>query len=192
MKERYQLFYNDMLKDIERSKTLLLSDLEELEVCFKCSANYWYKLSDWIKIHGFINEAAEKDFFKNVKPQFTGRIEFYALRYHAAIFMPDHFISDKLDYWNKTLKRIEAFFVFNQNIYKYYKSNETGDLYLREYANESNVQFKLYTIDPETTSCYDHLLAGFVVNEFYREFVEGEIEKLTLDSAPRNIAGSAG
>ena len=110
MDVRYLLLYNDMLACIERCFDIDLPELEQAESCFWITSNYWNRLKELKSPLIFENEEDEIDFFKNVKPGFTGMIEYYTILYEGLLCEPEDPVN-AIFYWTQELKRFSRFYI---------------------------------------------------------------------------------
>lgn len=176
MKEKIQLLYRQMLTDLERCWHSELTDLEKIEKCFRISIKCWYRLRDEFA-GGFEDAKAEIDFFKNAKPLFTGRIEFYTIAYKSILFKPEDKSRLKA-FWKEELKRLQTFKKNNEEFINYYKSGDTSldnQYFLRvEDGEVSNLQ----EVGAELRSSHDHLVSAIHAQELYHKYVMEQLKKL--------------
>jgi RteC protein len=182
MKENFLQLYKDLAVDL----TAILnsgSDREQkMEECFKCCKDYWGRLKEKIKADGFENDAEEIHFFKNVKPRFTGEIEYYVQRYHALLSMRDLSSAEIKNFWNNELKRIAKFYDVEQEFFHYYNSGRVmyDELFfLRRNSDGSNLKHtRAYENDTETSTSHDWLLAKNIGYDKYEEFIREQLKKM--------------
>jgi hypothetical protein len=78
MKETILQLHRDMEQAIGQpsGETTASARIEE---CYRIAADYWQRTKQHIRQTRFPDDAAEIDFFKNLKPTFTGLLEYYLL-----------------------------------------------------------------------------------------------------------------
>lgn len=74
---------------------------------------------------GFGTEAEEIDFFRNIKPLFTGYMEFYSILYSAELFVPET-AEDALQFRKEELNRSLQFLEKHKDFCDYLESGDTG------------------------------------------------------------------
>jgi hypothetical protein len=186
MNQKYLQFYTDMQNDIERIKELDLPELNIIELCFKCTGNYWDTLAKWLRVNGFDNKAEEIDFFKNAKPRFTGQIEYYTQVYRSLLFLPNTDKDEQMHFWDMEARIMKRFFELNGKFLSYYVSHRTDmdeQYYVRREIDEmSFAQAKIYTTDANVSSPYDQVLANFVGYGLYGEYMKEQRALLEVES----------
>jgi RteC protein len=182
MQPKYHQLYHDLLKDLQCIGQLEISEEESIESCFKCSIAYWDKLKEFIKVHDFESEAEEIQFFKYEKSLFTGLIEYYVQRYQALLFIPAKSNEERLFFWEKELRKMDKFYDTHTAFCQYYKgdaSDRDHDWFLRRGNDGSNFEkARVYDLDADSVTSHDWLVSFIVAYEKYREYVQGELEKL--------------
>ena len=157
-------------------------DLEKIEKCFKHGMDYWARVQELVKKNGFPTPAEEIFFFREVKPRFTGLIEYYTRRYHSLLFLPADDKSDQGRFWKWELRKIERFFENHAGFCRYMQEGATDkdEEYFLRAANTGTRFFqpKAHDLDPETLTSHDPLLTMMIAMELYREFIQDEVKKL--------------
>lgn len=175
MREKIQLLYRQMLTDLDRCWLAELTDLEKIEKCFRIAIKCWYRLRDEVTSHGFDSTEAEIDFFRNIKPLFTGRIEFYTIAYKAILFKPED-KSRIRAFWKEEAKRLKAFKKANEEFIQYYKSGDQSldkKYFLRI---ENGAADNLQEVGAELRSSHDHLVASIHAQELYNKYVSEQLK----------------
>ncbi|HJU46470.1 MAG TPA: RteC domain-containing protein [Chitinophagaceae bacterium] len=178
MKEKIQLLYRQMLTDLERCWHSELTDLEKIEKCFRIAIKCWYRLRDEFAGSAFESTEAEIDFFKNLKPLFTGRIEFYTIAYKSILFKPEERSRLKA-FWKEEFKKLQTFRKNNEEFINYYKSGDTsldGLYFLRV---EDGMPHNLQEVGAELRSSHDYLISAIHAQELYHKFVAEQLKMLS-------------
>jgi hypothetical protein len=162
---------------------ILASDLnekEKMEACFRCGIGHWNQLKEKIKLEGFESDEQEIHFFKNIKPRFTGEIEYYTQRYHALLFLPEGDEKLQHDFWEGELGRMDKFFGAYHNFFDYYRSGKTSEdvrYFLLRNTDGSNIaHLNVFDIDQQTATSHDWLLTNMIAYEKYRKYVLLQLE----------------
>ena len=180
MREQCKLLYEQMLAEMESCRQLHPSEKEQIECAFRTCEMNWKKLQSLLHNYRFTSETEEAWFFKTVKPQFTGLIEYYALVYKAALFLPDDDQQDIYRFWQNELQLARRFFAEHESFYKYYKAGmtEMDTIYFVRANNDPTMVFaaKAYDIAPEASTSHDHLVASIIARERYMEYVNRQMQ----------------
>ncbi|HLY71329.1 MAG TPA: RteC domain-containing protein [Puia sp.] len=142
MNANFLELYESLLRDINAIMKTSLPDKDKMESCFRAGINHWNKLKEKMKCEGFASEEEEIHFFKNIKPRFTGEIEYYTQRYHAILFLPEKDKQMQLDFWEGELGRINKFFgSFHIFFDEFNRKKNDNDVqyYLRKNSDGSNI-----------------------------------------------------
>src|ERR1700722_7206859 len=124
MNANFLELYEGLVRDINAILKTSSSDKEKMESCFRSGIDHWNKLKEKIKREGFASEEEEIHFFKNVKPRFTGEIEYYTQRYHAILFLPETDKQSQINFWEGELGRLDKFFGSYHEFFQYYHSKK--------------------------------------------------------------------
>ncbi|MDF2192268.1 RteC domain-containing protein [Paraflavitalea sp. CAU 1676] len=183
MKDQCQRLYDAMLSEMEQCRQQHTSEKEQIECAFRTCEMNWKKLQTLLHTYRFQSEAEEAWFFKTIKPKFTGLIEYYALVYKAALFLPDDDARDINRFWQNELQLARRFFAEHETFYKYYKAGltEMDTIYFVRANNDPTLvpAAKAYDIAPEATTSHDHLVASIIARERYMEYVQRQLQRMT-------------
>ena len=180
MKENYLKYYKDLKCAVEKISLSDYPELEKLEMFIKCSVFHWNRIRDKIILSQFENDEEEINFFKNIKPAFTGEIEYYTQRYQAFLFYPD---ADKLSnksFWLLEFKRIAKFYSEHHDFFNYYHAGETSRdsvYFLRRNSGDCNFKHvRIYDFDEKMTTSHDWLIAKHFGYHKYQKFIRGNLQ----------------
>jgi hypothetical protein len=180
MKELCIDFFEELNRQIANCVTCYQTDEGRIECCFIASEMAWTKLRGELQFYRFGTNQEEIWFFKTMKPQFTGLIEFFTLLYRAALFAPAEEMAITR-YWERELKGVQDFFTNHASFYDYYKSTGThlDSLYfLREAFKPDQYKFtKLYDIGSDMITSHDHLVASIIAREKFQEYILRRLQK---------------
>ncbi|MGH2565003.1 MAG: RteC domain-containing protein [Ginsengibacter sp.] len=182
MDNKWSMLYEEMLEDIEKCWKLQMPEPEQLECAFKIATGYWYKLKQTLHEHVFNTPDDEIAFYKYIKPKFTSHIEYLTLVNHALLFIPKQ-KDFQLEYWEYEAERLERFTEKNKAFVEYYtKQSNQHDLQYFLPANYDLANYivsKPYEVDGEFMTSHDHLVASFLAQQMYHEYVG---KKLIIDN----------
>ncbi|WP_276484932.1 RteC domain-containing protein [Paraflavitalea pollutisoli] len=182
MKETCKLLYEEMLKEMNSCRLHHTNEKEQIECSFRTCEMNWKKLQTYLHQYKFHDEIEEAWFFKAVKPQFTGLIEYYALVYKAALFLPEDGPKDIYRFWQNELHLSRRFFAEHESFYRYYKGGltEMDTIYFVRANNDPTTPAvtKAYDIAPEASTTHDHLVASIIARERYIEYVEVQLQRI--------------
>jgi hypothetical protein len=181
MKANFLELYEELVRDINAILKKNSTEKEKMESCFRCAIEHWNSLKEKIKSEGFDSDEEEIHFFKNIKPRFTGEIEYHTQRYHAILFLPETDAQARQLFWQGELGRIDKFFDSYQIFFDYYKAGKTdrdARYFLRRNSDGSNIAHaNVFDMHQETTTSHDWLLTNMIGYEKYRNFVLKEMKK---------------
>jgi hypothetical protein len=106
MNANFLELYEALVRDINDILQTGSSEKEKMESCFRSGIEHWNKLKEKIKREDFATEEEEIHFFKNVKPRFTGEMEYYTQRYHAILFLPETDTKSQTNFWGGRAKPV--------------------------------------------------------------------------------------
>jgi hypothetical protein len=119
------------------------------------------RLQKMIENYSFADEQEERWFFKTLKPQFSGLVEYFTLVYTAELFIPED-PARRMEYWNRELGKTWKFLMKHEEFYLAYKrglTQETPD-------------------DKRTSGSYGNLAAMIIAREKYMEYIQGKLTEL--------------
>jgi len=179
MNANFLELYEGLVRDINAILKTSSSDKEKMESCFRSGIDHWNKLKEKIKREGFASEEEEIHFFKNVKPRFTGEIEYYTQRYHAILFLPETDKQSQINFWEGELGRLDKFFGSYHEFFQYYhskKKDKDHEYFLRANSDGSNIaRANVFDLDRETSTSHDWLLTNMIGYEKYKKFVLAQL-----------------
>ena len=158
------------------------SDLPEIKLVEKrfaiCFAGW-----ETVKKHtnAFSTEYEEIDFFRNIKPCFTGQIEYCKTLGEAILLSPAN-TSLLWSYWNNELGRYARFRDHNRSFTEYYESgrceNDPEYFLARHYKPGKEQRVNVYDMDVAFCTPADHLVASLHALELYKVYVSVKLRQL--------------
>src|ERR1700738_2639938 len=162
MQKKYLPLYKELLDDLRGILRLEIQEVERIQLCFNSSMRYWNKIKEFVKMHSFENEMEEIQFFKHIKPRFTGLIEYYIQIYRAHLFIPSKANEERQIFWEHELQKIDRFYATHNAFYEYYKSGATSQdhrWFLRRGGEvRSFKKTAIYDMDTNAVTSHDWLI----------------------------------
>lgn len=176
---------NDVIKISEKALLIIDESIRKLKLL--------------VSNHHFDHIAEEVLFFKKLKPQFISKFIYYS----AVLDIESH----KPAAGNKTLKKyyeaeqekLRNFYVEHSEFYSYYKREATYLDHKIFVRNSYDLKMKLssgfYNYDPNFTTSHDHLIARFISNGQFDQYLKKQIEGFSENTtgkvlSPLNWTGS--
>jgi len=176
------LLHSEMIAIIDRYWSTELPEQHKVESTFSLAEGYWKTVRNELKDYLFVNTDEEIHFYKNVKPKFTSYIEYSIILYQALSFAPADSNEFLATFWEGEEKRLDRFVEKHSEFVKYYNSGCTyRDLQYFLPANDNLVRLKVskpYDLGSEYKTSHDHLVAGFLAQLMYHEYVLKKLKTL--------------
>lgn len=183
MNPAYECLHKEMLQDIGRTIQLDLPEPEKIGSCFWVAANHWDELKKRICPSVFDDPDTEIDFFRNVKPRFTGYIQYFTIVSEALLFVPEK-RGNEITYWEEEMKRYNIFCNKHEEFVAYYKSGNTDmDAHYFTRASEDSPNLHplmTYDADKKFCSTHDWVIRGLVAHDLYHEFAKNKHEAMRI------------
>lgn len=166
------------------------NDLQKLEKIIRCIRFQINELKNFMAKYKFKNKNEEILFFKELKPQVTGKLIYYAEIFR--IESKKSFCSDQSTekYLNDKLEKIKQFFNDNIKFYQYYllKSTFQDDIYFLR-----NLESLFFNLDNNNlfsdlafSTSHDHLVAEFIAYDLLNKYLRSELAKLKKPDSNHN------
>jgi hypothetical protein len=155
---------------------------EQTEVCFKSCLHHWGLVKESVSRAGFENDASEVHFFKQVKPLFTGLLEFYHYVYFDQLFRPPGGPADIFAFERNERLKIGRFRQAYAPFIAYYEAGATdkdADYFLRRnLPGEQPPYARSYDADPEFRTAADWLVTLYIGYTRYEAYLGEEKRKM--------------
>jgi len=147
----------------------------QTEACFKICLHHWTLLRELVKLEGFADDAAEIHFFKDVKPRFTGLLEFYHLVYFHQLFCPAGGPVDIEAFEQHERLKIERFREAHAGFIAYYEEGatdqDTGYFLRRHRPPDPPPYVRVYDSDPEFLTAADWIVTLYIGYSRYEGYL---------------------
>lgn len=158
MKNQCLQMYENMIAEIGLRRSHTSTNSQWIEDCFQVSLKACNHLQELADTYPFADIQEEIWFYKVMKPQFAGQMEYFTLLYMVEVFAPED-MSQRINYWNHELKKSRDFFSKHESFYQYYKQGHTD-------------------LDPTwfvRASTYSDLAATIIAREKYLDYLKAKI-----------------
>ncbi|HVS97789.1 MAG TPA: RteC domain-containing protein [Puia sp.] len=187
MIDQWQELYREMRRETMLIQRTEPRGLERTEHCFKSCLRHWEGLRRWVKEHGLGDDRNEIRFFKYIKPQFTGRLEFHILAYQYQTFHPMDDPFRNVTFLHREKQKIAAYRDKHQDFLNYYAGGKTDQdellflrrTYLTSASQQLHAHVRVYDQDPDLSTTGDWLVTLHVGFKLYEQFLDNEARLLT-------------
>ncbi|UZT98963.1 RteC domain-containing protein [Chryseobacterium fluminis] len=168
----------DMVKVAERS--LLIID-ESIR-----------KLKEMISTHHFDHIAEEVYFFKKLKPQFISKFIYYSTILDVESHKPNAGNKALKKYYEAEQEKLRIFYMEQAELYSYYRREATyldHKLFVRNsYDLKMKLSFGFYNFDTTFTTSHDHMVARFIANQQFDQYLKRQIENLSENKSKQALS----
>ncbi len=183
MNPAFESLHNEMLEEIKESKDTDLPEAERAAVGFWIVNKYWDKLKQMVSSSEFTDDLNEIEFFKIVKPQFTGYIQYFTIISEALLFVPEK-REDEFSYWQEEMKRYAFFCDKHSDFVNYVESGKDdvdASYFTKAPKNWQPVSAMMtYDSDKKFCSTHDWLVRGLVAHKMYNEYAKRRREVMRV------------
>ena len=179
MIEKWKIFYTQMIDDIEVCLKKDMFEQEQAGCSYKIALHSWLQVKAETKKYEFKFDLEEIYFYKNIKPKFTGYIEYIMLINNGLLFIPTESKEEQI-YWQFEVERLTRFRLRNKGFVEYYESGNTlNDHQYFLHLDKSMVHkpSKVYDVGGEVMSSHDNLVASLIAEERYHEFAMEKLQE---------------
>lgn len=168
----------DMIKVAEKS--LLLID-ESIR-----------KLKTLVSSHKFENFGEEVYFFKNLKPKFISKFIYYSLVLDLESHKPNAGKKVLKKYYMAEQEKLKNFYTEQSDFYSYYKREATyldHKIFVRDsYDLKMKLSLGFYNFDTSFTTSHDQLIAKFMADEKFDQYLKKQIDGLSENEVPKSLS----
>ena len=192
-----KIFAESLQSEIERNLDVLqrrsdLEPLESIEQAIGILTEHCEKLKVFISDYDFAGPSEEIHFFKQIKPNFTGRMFFYVSLYHLEATKPCGSVKAEREYYQrvleKTLKHQKRHLVFE----KYWRTNSTylDDVYFlrRPFDVKKDVDVSFTNADRRYNTSHDQLVSTIAANDLLRQYLDRKLNGNATGITTKNFS----
>ncbi|WP_158085358.1 RteC domain-containing protein [Niastella vici] len=182
--------YSSQLTEISQVYKLIVQEIEQnpseanegkwIERSFGLVVKTWLNIEEMISNYQFSEREEELYFYKNLKPEFIGLIEYFTLLYKSVVFQPDDSMK-KVAYWKHELKSCrELVGIYNSGCQYYEQHLSNLDIYFLEQTNQQPLLFGLNISRVNVTdTSYSYLRGRLIAMKKYEAFILGKLHENT-------------
>lgn len=147
-----------------------------IERAFGLVVKTWLDVEELASNYRFSDHEEEIYFYKNLKPEFIGLIEYFTLLYKSVVFQPDDFMK-KVAYWKHELKSSqELILIYNSGCQYYEQHLSNMDIYYLEQNNQQPLLFGLNVNRINfTDTSYSYLRGRLIAMKRYETFIQAKL-----------------
>lgn len=168
----------DMVKVAERSLILIDESIR--------------KLKEMITNHHFETIAEEVHFFKKLKPQFISKFIYYSTILDLESHKPNAGNKALKKYYEAEQEKLRIFYMEQAELYSYYRREATyldHKLFVRNsYDLKMKLSFGFYNFDTTFTTSHDHMVARFIANQQFDQYLKRQIENLSENKSTQALS----
>jgi len=139
-------------------------------------------LKEMISKHHFESLSEEVYFFKKLKPEFISKFIYYSTILDLESHKPAAGKKVLKKYYEAEQEKLKNFYVSQSEFYSYYKRNASyldHKIFVRNsYDMKMKLSFGFYNFDASFTTSHDHLIARFIANQQFDQYLKNQIENL--------------
>lgn len=140
------------------------------------------KLKDMISSHQFETVAEEVQFFKKLKPPFIAKFIYYSKILEVESHKPNAGVKVLKKYYEAEQEKLKLFYSEQSEFYSYYRREATyldHKIFVRNsYDLKMKLSFGFYNFDSNFTTSHDHMIARFIANQQYDQYLKRQIENI--------------
>ncbi|WP_185248271.1 RteC domain-containing protein [Chryseobacterium bernardetii] len=139
-------------------------------------------LKEMISKHHFESLSEEVYFFKKLKPEFISKFIYYSTILDLESHKPAAGKKVLKKYYEAEQEKLKNFYISQSEFYSYYKRNASyldHKIFVRNsYDLKMKLSFGFYNFDVSFTTSHDHLIARFIANQQFDQYLKKQIENL--------------
>ena len=164
--------YKSIEQQIENG-TLETDEGKWIEQAFGLAMKTWLNVEEMASNFGFLNREEEIYFYKNLKPEFIGLIEYFTLLYKSVVFQPDESMKTGA-YWKHELNNCrELVFIYHSGCQYYEQELSNTDIYFLEQNNQQPLLFGLNVNRIDFTDIsYSYLRGRLIAMKRYEKYIQ--------------------
>jgi len=169
--------YKSIEQQIEKG-SLETDEGKWIERAFGLAMKSWLEIEVLVSNHRFLDQEEEIYFYKNLKPQFIGLIEYFTLLYKSVVFQPDDSMK-RVAYWKHELNICrELVFTYHSGCQYYEQQLSNTDIYFLEQSNQQSLLFGLNVsrINFADTS-YSYLRGRLIAMKRYERYIQFKVNE---------------
>jgi|GEM_PF-5072939 hypothetical protein len=196
MNEKWKELYGGLCDDTDHIQRSGAPGTAQTESLFKSCLSYWGQCKALVQAEGFDNDMDEIDFFKSIKPQFTGQLECYMLVYQHQLFCPVGDAAEIAAFTDNERRKITRFRVAHQSFIRYYTEGQTDQdeaWFLRRHRPaDPDPYLRVFDRDNNLLTAADWKLTVLAGNACYEQFLStGDVARASARVDLRRLLSGA-
>ncbi len=149
------------------------------------------KVKEMISPHHFETIAQEIHFFKKIKPQFISKFIYYSTILDVETHKPNGGIKIIKEYYETEQEKLKNFHTEHSEFYSYYRREATyldHKIFVRNsYDLKMKLSYGFYNFDTTFTTSHDQIIARFIANQLFDQYLKESIENLCENNSSGKI-----
>jgi len=174
MKETILRLHEDLHQELNKLSNEGTASIDA-EQGFRIASDYWQQVKNLVRQNRFSDEAAEIDFFKNIKPKFTSQLEYFLLLYRYQVYASGDPV-DYATYRREEITRLEKFRETHAVFIRYFEENRSDwdDTYFlrRKLQKTHRPPSQVYDRAKELWTNGDWIITLLIANRLFEEYLE--------------------
>lgn len=150
------------------------------------------QLKEMISKHQFETIAEEVYFFKRLKPPFIAKFIYYSTILELESHRPNAGNKVLKKYYEAEQEKLKIFYLEHSEFYSYYRREATyldHKIFVRNsYDLKMKLSLGFYNFDTSFTSSHDHMVARFMANQQYDQYLKRQITSLNDNSNAKTLS----
>ena len=183
-----KLVYESIEQQIEKRAVELENERKWIEWAFCLAMNAWFEIEKISDGHRFANQAEEILFYKTLKPEFMGLIEYLTLLYKSVVFQPDDPMKRNA-YWKREIMNCSKTMALYQLDCMYYEQQPDANEYFLKENNQQSLVFELCRgLLKSSTVSYSCLLGRLIAVKKHKEYIQAKYQLTSTTADMQCIA----
>lgn len=149
------------------------------------------KVKEMISPHHFETIAQEIHFFKKIKPQFISKFIYYSTILDVETHKPSGGSKIIKEYYETEQEKLKNFHTEHSEFYSYYRREATyldHKIFVRNsYDLKMKLSYGFYNFDTTFTTSHDQIIARFIANQLFDQYLKESIENLCENNSSSKI-----
>ncbi|MDR6156623.1 MULTISPECIES: RteC domain-containing protein [Chryseobacterium] len=149
------------------------------------------KVKEMISPHHFETIAQEIHFFKKIKPQFISKFIYYSTILDVETHKPNGGSKIIKEYYETEQEKLKNFHTEHSEFYSYYRREATyldHKIFVRNsYDLKMKLSYGFYNFDTTFTTSHDQIIARFIANQLFDQYLKESIENLCENNSSSKI-----
>ena len=180
LQQQWGQLYKKVLQQLAGYEITKIDEKKGIEWAFGIITTTWFGIQQEADGYLFEDLQQEIGFYKVLKPQFIGLMEYFTLLYKSVLFQPDN-APLKKEYWENELAICKNFLSKHRSFCRYYEQGNTSmdHIYFIQENNQQPIVFGINESFWHVITSHSYLLARILAIKKYRRYIGEKINFLT-------------